>query len=269
MRKGLDRKPRLLALQRARADLEGQRVTTMGSSARTRELIVATRAELAALTSERAQEVATGLAEARAEASELRAQVRAARDRLQRAVIRAPVAGTVVELQLRTIGGCAEAGRPGPRHRPARRALDDRGAGGAADIDVVHAGLAADVHLLAYNSRHLPRIRGEVVKVSADRLTDANTGEPYYTAQIVVDKTLLARVAPGRLAHRRHARRGVDPHRRADHARLPDRADPAHLPPGAARDLSRRHGRETPYRDSGGKFRRTGEDWMMEVCVTA
>lgn len=197
VRRGLDRKPRLLALQRARADLDGQRVTALGSSARTRELIVATQAELASLASGRAEEVATGLAEARAEATELRSSVRAARDRLERMAIRAPVAGTVVELQLRTIGGVL---KPGdrvldivPRDEPLM--IEARVA--PADIDVVHPGLAADVHLLAYRSRHLPRIRGEVVKVSADRLVDDQSGQPYYAAQILVDKALLARVAPG------------------------------------------------------------------------
>jgi HlyD family secretion protein/epimerase transport system membrane fusion protein len=111
--------------------------------------------------------------------------------------IRAPVAGTVVELQLRTVGGVV---KPGdrvldvvPRDEPLM--IEARVA--PADIDVVHSGLLADVHLLAYNSRHLPRIRGEVVKVSADRLTDPKDGEPYFTAQIVVDKALLEQVAPG------------------------------------------------------------------------
>jgi HlyD family secretion protein/epimerase transport system membrane fusion protein len=196
LRKGLDRKPRLLALQRGRADLDGQRVAMLGSAARTRELIVATRAELASLTSSYNEEVATGLTEARAQAGELRAEVRAARERLDRTVIRAPVAGTVVELQLRTIGGVL---KPGDRILdivPKDEPLVIEARVSPSDIDVVHPGLAADVHLLAYNSRHLPRIRGEVTKVSADRLTDPESGQPYYTAQIVVDKALLREVAP-------------------------------------------------------------------------
>ena len=196
LRKGLDRKPRLLALQRGRADLDGQRVAMLGSAARTRELIVATRAELASLTSSYNEEVATGLTEARAQAGELRAEVRAARERLDRTVIRAPVAGTVVELQLRTIGGVL---KPGDRILdivPKDEPLVIEARISPSDIDVVHPGLAADVHLLAYNSRHLPRIRGEVTKVSADRLTDPESGQPYYTAQIVVDKALLREVAP-------------------------------------------------------------------------
>ena len=42
LRKGLDRKPRLLALQRARADLDGQRNAAVANAAGTRELIIAT-----------------------------------------------------------------------------------------------------------------------------------------------------------------------------------------------------------------------------------
>ena len=45
VQKGLDRKPRLLALQRARADLDGQRNTAVANAARTRELIAATMTE--------------------------------------------------------------------------------------------------------------------------------------------------------------------------------------------------------------------------------
>ena len=59
LRKGLDRKPRLLALQRARADLDGKRNVAVNNADGTRELIVATQAERAALLSSREEEVAT------------------------------------------------------------------------------------------------------------------------------------------------------------------------------------------------------------------
>jgi HlyD family secretion protein len=194
--KGLDRKPRLLALQRARADLEGQRVATVGNAARTRELIGATRAERTALVSRRAEEVAMGLAEARAEINRLQAAARAARDQLERTAIRAPVAGEVVELKLRTLGGVVGAGEPILGIVPRDEPLVIEARVKPADIDVVHAGLLADVHLLAYRSRHMPRIRGEVRHVSGDRLVDERTGEPYYEARIVVDAATLHKEAP-------------------------------------------------------------------------
>ena len=203
LRKGLDRKPRLLALQRARADLEGQRNTAVNSAAGTRELIVATQAERAALVSSRAEEVATDLAESLAAATRLRAEVKAATDRLDRTRIRAPVAGEVVDLKLRTIGGVVTPGEPIMDLVPRDQRLVIEARVSPKDIDVVHPGLKADVHLTAFHTRHMARVRGEVMQVSADRLTDPKTGEPYYTAQIYVDmaevqkKTPEVKLSPG------------------------------------------------------------------------
>jgi HlyD family type I secretion membrane fusion protein len=194
--RGLDRKPRLLGLQRARADLEGELATTAGSIASTQELIGAVSAELASVTSRYTEEVATGLAEARAEATEFAARARSARDQLQRTVIHAPVAGTVVQLRQHTLGGVIKAGDPILDILPRDEPLVIEARVSPADIDVVHPGLPADIHLLAYSSRHMPRIRGEVRKVSADRLTDPNTDQPYYAVQIVIDPAALQAAAP-------------------------------------------------------------------------
>ncbi|MFO1049234.1 MAG: HlyD family type I secretion periplasmic adaptor subunit [Geminicoccaceae bacterium] len=203
LRKGLDRKPRLLALQRARADLDGQRNAAVNNAAGTRELIGATQAERAALISGRAEEVATGLAEALAAATRLRAEVQAASDRLDRTRIRAPVAGEVVDLKLRTVGGVVNPGEPLMDLVPRGQPLVIEARVSPRDIDVVHPGLKADVHLTAFHTRYLARVQGEVRQVSADRLTDPKTGEPYYTAQIYVDmaevqkKTPEVKLSPG------------------------------------------------------------------------
>ncbi|HET8727150.1 MAG TPA: HlyD family efflux transporter periplasmic adaptor subunit, partial [Alphaproteobacteria bacterium] len=64
------------------------------------------------------------------------------------------------------------------------------------DIDTVHAGLEAQIHLTAYRQRNLPRISGTVQTVSADALTDESTGESYFLAQVQVDADQLQSVAP-------------------------------------------------------------------------
>ena len=196
LRKGLDRKPRLLALQRARADLDGERNAAVANADGTRELIVTTQAERAALISGRSEEVATGLAEALAASNQLRAEVRSARDRLDRTTIHAPVAGQVVDLKQGTLGGVIGPGEPILDLVPRDQPLVIEARISPQDIDVVHAGLVADVHLTAFHTRHLPRVRGEVVQVSADRLTDEKTGEPYYTVRIVVDMTKIQETSP-------------------------------------------------------------------------
>lgn len=187
LRKGLERRPRLLDLLRARAALDGQRIAILGDAARTRELINATVAERAALGSGQANDVALQLADARASTNQLQAAVDAARDQLDRTVIRAPVAGEIVDLRIHTPGGVIQPGETLMDLIPRDEPLVLEARVSPKDIDVVHPGLLADIHLLAYRTRNLPRLRGEVRQVSGDRLIDTKTGEPYYTAQIVVD----------------------------------------------------------------------------------
>jgi len=61
------------------------------------------------------------------------------------------------------------------------------------DIHDVHPGMRAEVHLTAYKQRIIPIVHGEVIRVSADRLTDTRTGAPYYTALVKIDEQELAK----------------------------------------------------------------------------
>ena len=63
-------------------------------------------------------------------------------------------------------------------------------------MDTVHAGQAARVLFPAYGHRNLPQILGRLRSVSADRLTDERTGEPYFLAKVEVEPAELERVAP-------------------------------------------------------------------------
>ena len=51
-------------------------------------------------------------------------------------------------------------------------------------IDKVQIGLPVDLIFAALNQNKTPVVEGEVVSVSADRLTDERTGAPYYRAMI-------------------------------------------------------------------------------------
>ena len=63
---------------------------------------------------------------------------------------------------------------------------------GVEDISDVHPNMRAEVHLTAYKQRIVPIIHGDVIQVSADRLTDPKTDNPYYTALVRVDEQELA-----------------------------------------------------------------------------
>ena len=67
--------------------------------------------------------------------------------------------------------------------------------------------MRAEVHLTAYKQRIVPIIHGDVIQISADRLTDPKTDNPYYAALVRVDETELAalpniQLYPGMPAHR-------------------------------------------------------------------
>ena len=115
--------------------------------------------------------------------AELAEQLRATADRLARTLITAPVAGTVVDLKVKTPGGVIEPGRALLDLVPAGGELLLEARIAPVDIDEVHPGLEAQVHLLAYQSRNLPRVQGTVREVSADRLEDPDTHQPYYLAR--------------------------------------------------------------------------------------
>jgi HlyD family secretion protein/epimerase transport system membrane fusion protein len=189
--KGLERKPRLLALERTQAQIQGSRAQSEAAIAQTRQAIAESQSQKESLFSQRAEQASNELAATRRDLATTAEKLRAAADRLSRGMITAPVAGTVVDLQVKTIGGIVAPGQTVLDIVPAGDALVLEARVAPADVDEVHAGLQAQVHLLAYKSRNLPQIIGRVSDVSADRLTDPKTGQPYYKAKISVPPASL------------------------------------------------------------------------------
>ncbi|HIP78936.1 MAG TPA: HlyD family type I secretion periplasmic adaptor subunit, partial [Kiloniellaceae bacterium] len=105
VQRGYERKPRLLALQRAEAELVGTEGELVASIARSKEAIAETELEILSIRTERAEEVASELADARAQRIEVEKQIRESLDRLRRTEIPAPVGGTVIDLRYKTTGG--------------------------------------------------------------------------------------------------------------------------------------------------------------------
>jgi HlyD family type I secretion membrane fusion protein len=115
---------------------------------------------------------------------ELGEQLAAAEDVLKRTEIRSPIDGTVVGLKVHTVGGVVAAGQPLLDIVPSNDALVVEASIDPSDIDQVRAGLSAQVQFTAFNRRTRTPIDGEVRMVSADRLTNPQSGLPYYLARI-------------------------------------------------------------------------------------
>ncbi|QOZ71918.1 HlyD family secretion protein [Bradyrhizobium arachidis] len=199
--KGLERRPRLLNLQRELAEVEGRRGETAAQIARAGQVISEQQATLFKLESERQNEIAQSLREAQNQIFQLRERLLAARDQLSRTEVKAPEDGVITDLRVHTAGGVIGAGAPLMDLVPRQDRLIVTARLRPEDIDVVHPGLHAEVHLVPYNQRRVPRLKGTVVHVSADRLLDKRTDQPYYATKIRIDDGQIAandiQIVPG------------------------------------------------------------------------
>ena len=59
-----------------------------------------------------------------------------------------------------------------------------------ADVDSVGVGQEASLRFSSLNARTTPEVAGEVIYVSADRLVDQASNEPYYTARLKISDVL-------------------------------------------------------------------------------
>jgi len=186
--KGLERKPRLLALQREHADISGERGKNQAAVARAWQAIGEAELQIEELTTGRMREVVEELREMQTELEDLRERIAAAQDVLRRLVVTAPVDGTVVDLQVFTSGGIISPGQAIMGIVPGAPALVVEARVDPNDIDSVRSGLAAQVRFPAFSQRVAPVFNGRVVHVSADRIDDERAGEAFYLATVRLDQ---------------------------------------------------------------------------------
>lgn len=146
------------------------------------------------------REVETQLTEVQKDVANLGERLKAQRDTYARLVLRAPVAGTVVDLAFHTIGGII---KPGDRIMdivPVDDNLIIEAQVAPQYIDRVHAGLQADVHFDSYQGHvALPVVTGKILVVSADALSDQRSGVQYYAIRVAVPGSELKKLGALRI----------------------------------------------------------------------
>jgi HlyD family secretion protein len=192
--KGLERRPRLLNLEREMADIEGRRGEITAQISRAEQVISESQVSLLKLENDRQNEIAQSLREVQSQIFQIRERLQSASDQLSRTAVKAPEDGVVTDLRIHTPGGVIGAGAPLMDLVPRQDRLIVTARVRPEDIDVVRPGLDADVNLLPYNQRRVPPLHGNVIHVSADRLLDKRTDQPYYATKIRVQDPLVARI---------------------------------------------------------------------------
>lgn len=182
--RGLGIRRILLGLERQATEIRGRRARARSGIARNEQAIGESRLRIAELVKARMTEIDNELGQLSSEIGGLHERITAARDIQARTIIRAPVSGKVVNLQAHTIGGVVRAGDMLMEVVPIEDALIVVARVTPADIDVVRAGLEAQVRLSAYPGRTAPVLDAKVETVSADLLDDERSGVSYYEVRV-------------------------------------------------------------------------------------
>ena len=189
---------RLLKLQRDAAKIEGERGRGQSQIARVNQQIAEARLEILDLHERSGKEAVQELDRATTQLNEAVERIPALEDILQRLKIRAPIDGTIVQMEVHTVGGVIGAGDPLMHIVPKDDTLVIEAKINPNDIDVVHPGLMATVRLSALNRKSSTPFKARVQWVSADRLTDESTGLSYFLARLEIadDLEIIQRDAP-------------------------------------------------------------------------
>ncbi len=177
---------RIIELKRERSEVSGNRSQQRAAIARIKQSIEEEKLKILELRTTILNEVVAQLREVKTSFSDLDERIHAAEDVLHRTNITAPLNGTIVNLQVHTIGGVIGAGESLMDIVPDEEELVVEARVNPIDIDSVVPGMEAEVVLTAFNRRTVAPLTGVVASVSADRLTDERTGNPYYLARVTL-----------------------------------------------------------------------------------
>lgn len=197
--KGFVSKNRIRALQRAQADLVGQRGRLQAAISESSESVGESRLRI--VETERAQQdkIASELRDVEFSLGDVMPKWQAARDQVARTEVRAPATGTVVGLSVFTVGGVVASGQKLMDIVPDRTPLVVEARFSPNDVDDLVAGQQADIHFTGLFERNLPALQGTLERLSADSFVDEKSGEAFFTATVVVppDQINLIKQARG------------------------------------------------------------------------
>ena len=172
-------KIRLRDIERERVDATGQIASGNADIARLEVQITETKQQILLRERTFKEDVLKQYEDAKLKLNDASARLRAYYDQQNRAAIKSPVDGTVVELITHTIGGVVKPGETIMSIVPSNAEYIVEAQLPTIHIDKVFVGLPADVRFSAFNTQTAEVIEGKVSYVSADSLTDQH-GNPFY-----------------------------------------------------------------------------------------
>ncbi|WP_353741234.1 HlyD family type I secretion periplasmic adaptor subunit [Pseudomonas fluorescens] len=177
---------RLLELERSNADLSAGQAENLNNIARVRSQTTEIKLRILQRQHDYLKEVESQLTDTAKENTTLADRLRALDYEVTHTVIRSPIDGMVQALSIATVGGIIQPGFKIMEIVPVNEPLQVDAMIPVQAIDKMFPGLPVDISFPAFNHAQTPNIPGRVMTISADRLLDEESKEPFYLAQVEV-----------------------------------------------------------------------------------
>jgi HlyD family type I secretion membrane fusion protein len=185
---------RVRETERAAEGLVGEDGALQAQIAQGGQQIGETRMQMLSADRQMLQEVADQLRDTQSKLDEYVPKLRAAREQLADAMIRAPASGQVVGLSTFTVGGVVSPGEVLMDVVPDNKALVIQATVSPDDADDLSVGQDVQVRFSSLHERDLPILHAKVTKISADSFADEKTGRRYFRTEVSVPQEDLREI---------------------------------------------------------------------------
>lgn len=191
---------RVMPLEREKLRLEGVIASGELQAKKLHERLVEAELKRKQVLSDYRQESSTQLLDVRRQLSDARQQLVVAEDAQRRYELKAPIAGTVQQMRIFTVGGVLRPGDPVLDIVPITDMLVIQAKISPLDVDRVTQGMHAEIRFPSFRYFGADIITGSLRSVSRDRLIEDNASrEPYFAAEVTVDRSSIPAVFANRL----------------------------------------------------------------------
>ena len=190
---------RVMPLEREKLRLEGVIASGELQAKKLNERLIEAELKRKQVLSDYRQEPSTQLLDVRRQLSDARQQLVVAEDAQRRFELKAPIAGTVQQMRIFTVGGVIRPGDPVLDIVPTTDTLVIQAKISPLDVDRVTPGMRAEIRFPSFRYFGADIITGSLRSVSRDRLIEDASREPYFAAEVTVDRSSIPAVFANRL----------------------------------------------------------------------
>ncbi|NKC51854.1 HlyD family type I secretion periplasmic adaptor subunit [Ochrobactrum cytisi] len=182
-KQGFTPKTRILELERMSAGLLADMGSRDADMASARQEMGEAELAIAKLDRQRINEIVDTIRTTQTSLAEALPKLKSAQDIKNRTSISAPVSGSIVALTVFTEGGVVEAGQQLMDIIPDDNPIIVEARLPLSDINGVKPNSPANIWLTGVPRSERPQLRGEIISVSADKMTDSRSGLSYFAVR--------------------------------------------------------------------------------------